>query len=745
MTAARQLHKHAQSVPARPGGRAPPPGASPVFALFAPRQSGPPAGARRRRFLPRIVAVVALATALGAHADDELMTRARGLEATLQGFPQRTLADLEALLPRADAAPARERRYVYALYGQARVLTGDTPDAADLADRLAGEAGRTNDPATAAAALLIRSAIESTTGDAARAASLAHEAHELAAMSGDDYLRYWAALALGTTERMRGLPDVAMANLQEALALAEAASDAYRRSSALYQLAILQLALKNGPGALEASLAAFKAGEAAKSPYAMANARIAESAIMELLGRPARELAAMEEALAIARTSRSTVAEARALVNLSDIRLRRRQYAEALDLARRSLQLAQSLDNPALAAASKANTGLSLLGMGRIAEGKRQTDEALAEYERTGATAEIAELTREYGQTLELAGDHKGALALYHRERKLNDEIAIQTRQRALLEVQEQYETEKRRREIELLNRENELKTAEIANRVLVQRVWWLLAGLFALSFVVVVMLYRKLHQTNELLAVKNAELSVQSTRDPLTSLYNRRYFQNLIAAEAAQPAQRRREDDNLTRALLLVDIDHFKETNDRFGHALGDAVLVAVAERLRNTLRDSDIVVRWGGEEFLVYATTRADGLDDIAARILKSISAQPITLDHKLIRTTASIGYMALPLPPASVPVSWDQAIGLVDMALYMAKVNGRNRAYGIKQLLHDDAESLAAAERDLEHAWKAGFVELHVLYGPSPWSGAGADLSSDVDAEPEPLDLRPGLAAR
>ncbi len=696
----------------------------------------------RGKHLPRIVAFVALLGAFGANADDELVKRVNGLEAALNGFPQRTLAELVTLLPRADAAPARERRYVYAIYGQARVLSGDTADAAELADRLADEANRAHDPAGSAAALLIRSAIESSSGDAARSTALAREAHELAAKSGDDYLRYWAALALGTSARMRGLPEEALTNLQEALSLAEAADDAYRRSTALYQLSVLQLALKNGPAALAASLAAYKDGEAAKSPYAMANARMAESAVMELLGRPARELAAMEEALAIARTSRSEVAEARALVNLSDIRLRRRQYTEALDIARRSLHIAQPLGNPSLAATSKANMGFALLGLGRIAEGKRLTDEALAEYERAGANAEIAELIGEYGRGLEQLGDYKGALALYHRERKINDEIAIQTRQRALLEVQEKYESEKRSREIDLLNRENALKTIEIENRVMVQRIWWLLAGLFAVSFLGVVWLHRKLHRANALLARSNADLSVQSSRDPLTALYNRRYFQNLITAEKAQPDQRRRDDDSTTRALLLIDIDHFKETNDRFGHALGDAVLVAVSERLRDTLRETDTIVRWGGEEFLVYATTRADGLDDIAARILRAISAQPITLHGKDIRTTVSIGYMAMPLPPAFVPLSWDRAIGLVDMALYMAKVNGRNRAYGLKRLVRDDEEALAAAERDLEHAWKSGLVEMQVLYGPSPASGVSANVPSPADRAHSAPEPRPGV---
>lgn len=662
------------------------------------------------------VAFAALLAATGARADDELLNRALGMEAAVYGFPQRTLSELSPLLARADSAPAAERWFVYALYGQAMVLAGRKAQAADLADRLDAEAAKAQDRPARATALLIRCAIESSGGNAAKASDLAREARELARGSGDPFQRYWAALALGTSARTRGRSEEALASLHEALSLAEQADNAYRRSSALYQLSVLQLALKHGQEALAASLAAYKEGEAAKSAYAMANARMAESAVMELLGRPGRELAAMVDALTIARRAHSQVAEGRALVNLADIRLRRKEFGEALELSRSSLALAQVFGDTGLAVASKANMGFSLLGLRRVQEGKRLTEEAVSESERTGATADIADLLGEYAQYLERLGDYKEALDLYHRERKLDDEIALETQQRALVEVQEKYESEKRSREIELLNRDNALKTAELASRESQQRVWWLLAGLFALSFTIVVALYRKLRVVNRLLAQKNAELSIQSSRDPLTALYNRRYFQNFITADVAQEAHRRRDADNMVRALLLIDIDHFKETNDRFGHALGDAVLVAVAQRLGETLRETDMIVRWGGEEFLVFATTYAERLDEIATRILRAISAEPITLDGKVIRTTASIGYVPMPLPPSVVALPWDRAIGLVDMALYMAKVNGRNRAYGIRKLLRDDAETLAAAERDLEHAYKAGLVEMQVLYGPT-----------------------------
>ncbi len=673
--------------------------------------------------------------AFGALAQGTLLDQALAIEADLQGYPARAESELAALMPRADAAPAAERRIVYALYGQAMALTGKVAEAEDLAGRLDGGTPRTRDPADRAAALVIRAAIESSFGEASKSLAHAQLARDLVAGSGDPHLHYWAAMALGIAARTRGRPEDAMANLHDALSLAEAADNPFRRSSALYQLSVLQRELKNVPEALAASLAAYRFAEAAKCAYAMVNARMAESAVMELLDRPARELAAMQEALAIARSSRSTTAEAKALINLADIRLRRKEFSEAANLSRRASSLAQSLGDSGLAATSKANLGFALLGLGRAAEGKRYADEAMAEYERTGAITEIAELAGEYGRSLEQHGDYRGALAMFHRQRKLHDEIALQARQRILLEVQEKYESEKARREIDLLNRENDLKTAAIANQTLVQRIWWLLAALFALSFVVVAVLYRKLRASNKLLAHKNVELSFQSSRDPLTALYNRRYFQNFIDAEIGSPATPGREDHDTARALLLIDLDHFKETNDRFGHALGDAVLVAVAERLRSTLRETDMVVRWGGEEFLVLAKTAPDRVDEIAARILRAVAAEPIVLNDKVIRATVSIGYAPLPLPPARTPLSWDRAIGLVDMALYMAKVNGRNRAYGIQRLNGDGDTSLAAAERDLERAWKDGLVDLDVHYGPLP--------SSVVRLEPR--DARPDAPAR
>jgi diguanylate cyclase (GGDEF)-like protein len=683
----------------------------------------------------RLAALVLFAAALiipTISAAQELGARALEIEVYLNGFPTRAVADLTELAARADTASPAERRFVDSLLGQSFVAAGQNANALALAQRL--EAGRP-DNLVLATARLVRSNVESQSGDYAKANALAKQAQVLGA-NADPYLAYWSAITIGITARGRGRWEESLASLQGALGSAGRAQNAYRQSLANYQLSQLYLELKQPTNALDASRLAYDLANAAGSVYGMARARMAESAAMELLGDPARELAAMQEALAIARKAQSTPAESLALINLADIELRRRRFDSALDHSRRSLELARAYDNASLIATSKANMGFALFGLGRPAEGKRLADEALSDYERTGATVEIASLLGEYGQYLEHSGDFKGALDLYHRERKLVDEISAAVHQKSVLELQSKYESERRQREIDSLNRQNELNAVELENRDLQERVWLLLALFFAVSLLVIKVFHRKLGVTNGLLAQKNQELKVRSNRDPLTALYNRRYFQDFMRDEGARPERRQPQSSALpTHALLLIDIDHFKQTNDRYGHAAGDMVLVAVARRLRDTLRETDMIVRWGGEEFLVFVpATNAQQLDEIAARIMEAIAAEPIEYLGSSIRVTASIGYAPMPLPPNGVALSWERAISLVDMALYMAKLHGRNRAYGIRGLLRSDDEALESIERDLEQAWESGFVDLTLLSGPdvdpSARPGVPRAIASAVD---------------
>ncbi len=105
-----------------------------------------------------------------------------------------------------------------------------------------------------------------------------------------------------------------------------------------------------------------------------------------------------------------------------------------------------------------------------------------------------------------------------------------------------------------------------------------------------------------------------------------------------------------------------------------------------------------------------------------MAAIAAEPIEYKGHSIRVTASIGYAPMPLPPEDVQLPWERAVSLVDMALYMAKLHGRNCAYGIRRLRRSDDEAMSRIERNLESAWANGMVEMHLE--PGPVIDAGGD---------------------
>jgi two-component system cell cycle response regulator len=156
---------------------------------------------------------------------------------------------------------------------------------------------------------------------------------------------------------------------------------------------------------------------------------------------------------------------------------------------------------------------------------------------------------------------------------------------------------------------------------------------------------------------------------DPLTGLYNRRYAVPHISRLAERAAQQ-----NRPYALLLADLDFFKHVNDTYGHAAGDAVLVTLAQRLKDNLRAADLISRWGGEEFLV-AMPDADrtAAKRTAERICRIMSQQPVTLpDGVRLTVTLSIG-VAIGKPERDAnPLD---LVELADQALYAAKNKGRN----------------------------------------------------------------------
>ncbi|WP_137176669.1 PleD family two-component system response regulator [Roseomonas sp. AR75] len=149
---------------------------------------------------------------------------------------------------------------------------------------------------------------------------------------------------------------------------------------------------------------------------------------------------------------------------------------------------------------------------------------------------------------------------------------------------------------------------------------------------------------------------------DPLTGLRNRRYVRRHLDAVLRGTGA----------AVLLLDVDHFKQVNDAHGHATGDVVLREVAERMRGYLRAADVVARYGGEEFMVVMSgaTEEDALL-VAERLRSAIASSPIEVEGISLNVTTSVGVAA-----GEPGAGCDEVVGAADAALYRAKNTGRNR---------------------------------------------------------------------
>ncbi len=174
---------------------------------------------------------------------------------------------------------------------------------------------------------------------------------------------------------------------------------------------------------------------------------------------------------------------------------------------------------------------------------------------------------------------------------------------------------------------------------------------------------------------LNHERLKILGLLDPLTGVHNRRYFDERLEEEVSRVAREER-----ALSCLFLDIDFFKQFNDTFGHHVGDCVLQKVAATIKSHMRSSDILARFGGEEFSVLlVNTDRDEAMEIAERIRCAISELPqVVADNDTQQVTISIGCSVLlsDHPPASIAITSQALVERADKALYQAKALGRNR---------------------------------------------------------------------
>jgi diguanylate cyclase (GGDEF)-like protein len=177
-----------------------------------------------------------------------------------------------------------------------------------------------------------------------------------------------------------------------------------------------------------------------------------------------------------------------------------------------------------------------------------------------------------------------------------------------------------------------------------------------------------ELREKNRQLEELLAKVELLAITDPLTGLYNRRHFENVLAKEV-----RRAVRYGSSLACMMIDIDHFKKINDEYGHHAGDQVLKNVAQILEDNVRGIDTVARWGGEEFIIILPhiKKEDAMQP-AARIKEAV-AQHTFPELSGKKVTVSIGIASVPDPSID---NEEKLINAADFAMYEAKNKGRNR---------------------------------------------------------------------
>jgi diguanylate cyclase (GGDEF)-like protein len=515
-----------------------------------------------------------------------------------------------------------------------------------------------------------------------------------------DTERYRVLSLRGYVLRILGRDEAALPSLEQALDLANKMHDEPRTLHAMLALACVY----TDSGNLDRSLVLLKSARNLATRIgdeaALVETEERAADIADRRGDRAEERRASLAGFEHAKRSGSSKWLEIALLNLGDSYLKTRDFAESLKYSKQAMPIMLQAKHHDYEQFALFNEGLAYIGLGSIKAGEKLAEGAIAAALGGSDLVGAKNLLREYADALEHAGYLMMAIQAYHRYDDISEKFMTSARQRAFLELSAQFDDERKARELELLRRDNELKVSEMRGQRLRQQL--ILAGTLFIAFICAALVWAFARERKV-----NERLRFSSEHDPLTGLSNRRYFnEHVLAVDGGRP---------VGGCVLLADLDHFKRINDTHGHPAGDAVLAAMSQRLSAALRDSDKLVRWGGEEFLAVLGPMTPAQADMTAeRLLQAVRREPVLWNGQMIHCTVSIGYASFPMTGSATDISLDNAISLVDKALYVAKRRGRDRACLIKVVSARDDKELTRISSEFESATMDRRVQLVEILG-------------------------------
>ena len=476
-------------------------------------------------------------------------------------------------------------------------------------------------------------------------------------------------LALGCVLRDRGWlnfrdgnPDQALDDLLRAYALLRKVASREEAMVAAGRLSMAQFSVRDYPQALQLVDETIAFFREEKAPVRLATALDRRAAILKAAGRLDEALLAAQEALKIHDNIQDRVGTGLSQMRMCGVLIERNALKEAgewCDRAELTLSQTSGMDDNDYRTLA-ALRGRLYLALGRSREAVTQFDRAIAPGGAQPAD-DIAELYELRSRAHAAVGDYPAAFNDQGEYLRRVREQGTLDRIREVAQLRVQFENDQEKQKIALLEKDAKIKEERINSQTRTTQLVAIagLTGLVTAFFLGYALLSNRRHR---------AELIRLAERDELTGLLNRR----AIVRKAVEYLSRAREAKG-TLIIGLIDLDHFKTVNDRFGHAVGDQLLQRLAVSLRTALHTREVFGRYGGEEFLVlFPDTSMDQAREGAERLRATLRDQPLNIEGQEVTVSLSMGLASF----ESGDVLYDQVARRADIALYVAKTNGRDR---------------------------------------------------------------------
>jgi diguanylate cyclase (GGDEF)-like protein len=476
-------------------------------------------------------------------------------------------------------------------------------------------------------------------------------------------------LALGCVLRDRGWlnfrdgnPDQSLDDLLRAYALLRRHATREEAMVAAGRLSMAQFSVRDYPQALALVDETINFFRANKAQVRLATALDRRAQILKAAGRHEEASIAAIEALRIHESIGDRVGTGLSLMRMCSVEIDRNALAQAASWCNRAeVALSQTSgmdDNDYRTLA--ALRGRLFLAQGRSKEAVAQFDRAIAPGGAQPAD-DIAELYELRSRAHAAIGNYPAAFTDQGEYLRRMREQGTLDRIREVAQLRVQFENDQEKQKIALLEKDKKLAEERLNSQTRTTQLVAIagLTGLVTAFFLGYALLSHRRHR---------AELIRLAERDELTGLLNRR----AIVRKAVEFLTRARESKG-SLVIGLVDLDHFKSINDRFGHAVGDQLLQRFAGAMRSSLHTREMYGRYGGEEFLVlFPDCTMDQARASAERLRKSLRDQRLRIDDQDVTVTLSLGLASY--EPGDV--LFDQIARRADIALYVAKTQGRDR---------------------------------------------------------------------